>query len=217
MLLPALGSARENGRSAACMGNLRQLGLCFASYCDSYNDYAPSAYDNWNSQVFWPKRFVLDGTANLKLFHCPSEPVPVTSVEPGDIGHVSYGHNYYSFGLAWDAPDASNSSRGPFKTSAYRSPSQVVALADSTPGDYSTIGTNGGQFIDSKSLVSGNHIYPLCGSGVWYAVYIRHNQRANTVFLDGHVTKQGVSELRRVTDNWLPWYKAGGLSYEEWP
>ena len=88
MLLPALGSARENGRSAACMSNLRQQGLCFASYTDSYNDYCPSAYDNWNSQIFWPKRFILDGTANLKLFHCPSEPVPVTSVEPGAIGHV---------------------------------------------------------------------------------------------------------------------------------
>ena len=39
ILLPALNSARERGRSAACLNNLKQLGTANSSYADDYDDY----------------------------------------------------------------------------------------------------------------------------------------------------------------------------------
>ena len=39
MLLPALGKARENSRSSACLNNLKQQGLAIASYSSDNNDY----------------------------------------------------------------------------------------------------------------------------------------------------------------------------------
>ncbi len=41
LLLPALGSAREQGRAANCMSNLRQVGFAFQMYADDYQDALP--------------------------------------------------------------------------------------------------------------------------------------------------------------------------------
>ena len=42
ILLPALTSARERGRAASCLINLKQFGTAFAMYCDANGDYYPS-------------------------------------------------------------------------------------------------------------------------------------------------------------------------------
>lgn len=39
LLLPALNSAKEKGRSIACMGNLKQLGLLAMEYTHAYDGY----------------------------------------------------------------------------------------------------------------------------------------------------------------------------------
>ena len=41
MLLPALSRAREAGRTAVCMGNLKQLGISFGLYSDDYDGFLP--------------------------------------------------------------------------------------------------------------------------------------------------------------------------------
>ncbi|MBO7740935.1 MAG: DUF1559 domain-containing protein [Victivallales bacterium] len=42
MLLPALSKARDKARTTVCISNLKQLGLAFLFYADSYNDYLPA-------------------------------------------------------------------------------------------------------------------------------------------------------------------------------
>ena len=39
ILLPALNSARERGRSASCINNLKQISLAQLAYANDYNDY----------------------------------------------------------------------------------------------------------------------------------------------------------------------------------
>lgn len=48
MLLPSLQAAKEKSRQAACLSNLRQIGIALASYCGDFNDYAPPSmcYNN---------------------------------------------------------------------------------------------------------------------------------------------------------------------------
>ena len=41
VMLPALRMARSMSRGAACMSNLRQIGIALAQYKDIYNDYLP--------------------------------------------------------------------------------------------------------------------------------------------------------------------------------
>jgi prepilin-type N-terminal cleavage/methylation domain-containing protein/prepilin-type processing-associated H-X9-DG protein len=42
MLLPALNKAREKGRRAVCLGNLRQIGAGMIMYSDDYNGFYPT-------------------------------------------------------------------------------------------------------------------------------------------------------------------------------
>ncbi|RLB76814.1 MAG: hypothetical protein DRH15_12115, partial [Deltaproteobacteria bacterium] len=41
MLLPALSNAREKARQAACMNNLKQLGIAFVMYTSDYDEWYP--------------------------------------------------------------------------------------------------------------------------------------------------------------------------------
>lgn len=45
ILFPVFASARERGRSAACLSNLKQLALAFRMYADDNNDRVPLACD----------------------------------------------------------------------------------------------------------------------------------------------------------------------------
>ena len=61
MLLPALTKAREKGRSAVCVSNLRQITLAIRMYTDDNNSYMPTASygagldDSGNPIGPWPK------------------------------------------------------------------------------------------------------------------------------------------------------------------
>lgn len=63
ILLPALASARESGRSARCLSNLRHMGLACFAYADDHRGVGPAigqpyaAYPNW--------AFVVQQTAGL--------------------------------------------------------------------------------------------------------------------------------------------------------
>ena len=44
ILLPALNSARERGRSASCISNLKQIGLGIMQYADDNDARIPAPY-----------------------------------------------------------------------------------------------------------------------------------------------------------------------------
>ena len=48
ILLPALQSARDRGRGASCVNNLKQLGMAFQSYSNEYDGWAPSPFNKSN-------------------------------------------------------------------------------------------------------------------------------------------------------------------------
>jgi len=51
MLLPALKNAKDQAKKAACVGNLKQIGLAVSMYSGDFNDDWPSPM--LNSQGFW--------------------------------------------------------------------------------------------------------------------------------------------------------------------
>ena len=53
MLLPALGRVKETARSTSCLNNLKQIGLSFTMYQDSYNGVNPPIYDANNKSMWW--------------------------------------------------------------------------------------------------------------------------------------------------------------------
>ena len=63
LLVPALALAREKARRAACLNNLKQIGLAFKLYAGDYREAYPSSFTNLGSYV---------GSNSVQIFRCPS-------------------------------------------------------------------------------------------------------------------------------------------------
>ncbi|HZW09881.1 MAG TPA: DUF1559 domain-containing protein [Phycisphaerales bacterium] len=111
ILLPALGKARAAGRDAACLSNLRQIGLAWTMYMDDFDRFPWGDEEPWEDKLRWgwggvhwygwegedarpadgivaTRRPVnpyfnedLTSEAFAKIFRCP-----------GDTGMLQYGH-----------------------------------------------------------------------------------------------------------------------------
>ena len=61
ILLPALNSARERGRSASCTNNLKQIGTALHMYGDAYNDLFPAASISKGGTMSWAVQLMNNG------------------------------------------------------------------------------------------------------------------------------------------------------------
>jgi prepilin-type N-terminal cleavage/methylation domain-containing protein len=76
MLLPALAKAKEKANSAACVSNLKQMGLALHIYCDDNSDFFPLASDGGSTNI-WTKEissYLPQNGNNVEnhVFVCPS-------------------------------------------------------------------------------------------------------------------------------------------------
>jgi len=171
MLLSALGRAREQGRSAQCVSNLRQWGLALQLYIGDHDDYIPRRGQGVNPLAIinrpedWfnclPRYFDAPPYSNLvavgqmpragdnSLFVDPS------AKDPGGKYFLAYAMNMYL--SPWIRPE-------PHKLSEIPKPEQLAFMADAL-GPYSS----------------------TVPSQLGYSVVARHSGRANVVFVDGRV------------------------------
>jgi prepilin-type N-terminal cleavage/methylation domain-containing protein len=81
LLLPALSKAKEQGRMARCVSNVRQMGLALTMYVDDYGFYPAlrfpsqdrSQYLGWYDSL---SPYVNKWTNGSSVFRCPSFKVP---------------------------------------------------------------------------------------------------------------------------------------------
>ncbi len=74
ILLPALNSARERGRSASCINNLKQQGMAFQMYAQNNEDFVLRYSKNFiqNVNCSWIGYMITTGLADPGTFMCPS-------------------------------------------------------------------------------------------------------------------------------------------------
>lgn len=70
LLLPSLGKAREGGRRAKCLANIRQLSIASAAYANDTRSgvFIPAVFD-WEDNIGW---FFPDYIDNYQVAICPS-------------------------------------------------------------------------------------------------------------------------------------------------
>jgi prepilin-type N-terminal cleavage/methylation domain-containing protein/prepilin-type processing-associated H-X9-DG protein len=79
LLMPVLGKAKEAGRSTACIGNLRQVGIALQVYADGNNSRLPVMRDKYvgtnpPSEVLPTPDVVLKNElGNTNVLRCPSD------------------------------------------------------------------------------------------------------------------------------------------------
>ena len=102
MLLPALNNAREKGRVAFCLNNVKTLGLTFLSYTDEWDGYmvpcltGVSGGNYWSMYFYAKAKYGIYNVSNVWNYkapwRCPSSTYRGTNRQP-DAAWVDYGMN----------------------------------------------------------------------------------------------------------------------------
>lgn len=197
LLLPGLSRAKENGQSARCKSNLRQIGLGLTMYVGDHGYYPPHGDVDWASKtnLTWFQRLLpyAGGEWTNGVFVCPlfigyaRDFVGVfTGATIGLPAQGSYGYNDNGTQNSSGAgPNAQLLGLGPSSYGGSRRVNESLVLA---PANMIGIGDSGG--IDRLSYRND-----------LYTPWTRHKRSHNTVFCDGHVEQLKVGERGKKTES----------------
>jgi type II secretory pathway pseudopilin PulG len=158
LLSPGLANAKQQGKRAGCLSNLRQIGLATHLYVEEYESYPPAWMDSTTRWMDLLKPY-LDKKSGVYL--CPADAKKIAVTWDAEI-HLSYGINTFRFA------DAAHCFWYGVKAGAVARPVDTVIFADCTPGKYYC---GGGSTFDEPVV----------------DVDYRHAQRSFVaVFCDGH-------------------------------
>lgn len=210
LLLPALAKARERGKQANCMSNLKQLGLGLNMYCLDWNEYLPLGCEDIfganNSRWFGKRKTQNEAfdptTGYLSPYLGPQQRVTAcpTLVAHYDVtwsgsfekGCGGYGYNYWFLGSrCWDKGYGAFTSFS--KRLEFKSPSQTVAFCDC--GFLSNGNIIEYSMIELPEWDFSPPFWEIDGSGFRPdpVINFRHNNNANVLWLDGHVDSRKMS------------------------
>ena len=197
ILLPALNSARERGRSAQCINNQKQIAMGFAAYSDAYEDYLPHYY---TSPKYWNCHLLEMGTVSPQVFACPTLAVTDTNkacaqdyyLEGQGILYPGYGINCYGAGSQNYVKGGSSGSPLNNKLSLIKYHSRLCLTADTVDGATATV-RGRYRFLDLHSTsTSYGNIDP------------RHNGMLNFSLADGHVESLKIDPIpNEYADNYF--------------
>ena len=183
ILLPALNSARERGRSTNCVSNGKQLYVALNFYAENYEGYCPTSYNATQNEALWNWgwQFYLDGFITPPIADCPSisrsddKASMFYSGTPTAATFAYSGWGYNSFGLGQTGWGAANKYVLPSaKLNRIKNPSEALAFADNRHGTAEHFNTRVGYW----TIGDGQCIHP------------RHNNMANVVYLAGNVVTE---------------------------
>ena len=181
MLLPALAKARKASEKARCSSNLKQIGNAQSMYRNDWNDFIapPTPVGKPHpGNYYWEYAFgklYLNGKvdaygnptrdASWRVFRCPEDNSTLTL-------RLSYGIVEYLY-------------RYNAKGSTYKQPSRTYAIADTDHHNY--INPSGDKYRTTRigQLDATNGLWHLAHSK---SLGPNHNNAANILFLDGHVS-----------------------------
>jgi prepilin-type processing-associated H-X9-DG protein len=203
LLLPALGSAQERARQSSCANNLRQLHLANTLYAMDYNSYVPASVDMIGANL---QRWHGARTSGSKPFdgakgplarylgkdhavrECPSMRryvQDITGANAFEAACGGYGYNANGVGSRFFTAGYSRQSaaRG-MDPADIRDPARTIMFCDSAfPQPY-----NSPAYLIEYSFAES--FTSATGSPGQPSIHFRHNDRANVVWCDGHVSSE---------------------------
>ena len=215
ILLPALNSARERGRSASCLNNLKQNCMAFLMYAQSSNDIMPTLIGGHR----WGRIYASTPTTGAETItgwgSIPGNPdtapeyyvCPSADFLPTSNGGVGNYNMYGSFGIQpYTVPAGAffsdNNSDYYVVLKKIPSPSSSLTLVDT--GFAST-----GTFTDKGTANSMSTAFYWNGvSSGRGNIKTIHGKMANTAFWDGHAAGLTAQEFVPVAE------KCNGGPYE---
>jgi prepilin-type N-terminal cleavage/methylation domain-containing protein/prepilin-type processing-associated H-X9-DG protein len=212
LLLPTLAQAKESGRMAVCVNNLRQVSLATRMYVGDNAKYPFASALVANKPVYWfnlVEPYAKDRWDN-GVFRCPSYKLPKIAIPTeGPIVKLfdgnpfgSYGYNS-SFGTILADWSLSNKGR-PIRESEVVAPSEMIQTGDAQFSIQTTyITLEGAQTL----IIAGNRVLDYERGILPADAYLReryttlldarHRGRHQIGFCDGHIEKVRYRDLSR--------------------
>ena len=178
MLLPALSKAKEKGKRAVCMSNLRQIGIAMTMYADDFEDVLLQARQNavqicLNDPERTASEMVglrLTTNQTSQIWTCPSRPTFPTY--EAQYPQWVIGFQYFGGITNWTNPAGTFRSRSPVKASQAQ-PGWCLAADAVMKIDGEWGGGRDSAFKDmpphhgpGNAPEGGNHLY-MDGSARW--------------------------------------------------
>lgn len=232
ILMPALQRVKEQAKTVACQGNLKQWGLIISMYTGDHNGYF---HQGWGSsqgkKSLWMDAW-LPYYKDVRLRLCPAATKPYTedgqvpfgawgewpagSGEGGAIGGSgSYGINGW-VNNPIGTPAAGRDPVNYWRSVNVRGASEVPVLLDGVWARMYVLPANKPPEYDGDAILNtSNRTMKLFSIN-------RHNGFTSGLFLDFTVRKVGLKQLwifkwHRNFDTAGPWTKAGGVQPSDWP
>ncbi len=198
ILLPALNSARERGRAASCLNNLKQIGLAVNMYAENWDEYYQvNGYANVSDGAAYEWANVLGRLGYLpidrEVVRCPSIQISPHAIQ--DSGVSTYGVNVrYHAGM-----NRNSTARGSWNPPGFANRKDLTR-----PSEYPTHIDSIGSDTPSEDIYEGYAFYQIANvdgykSGLPYCV---HSNKSHAVFADGHA--DGIQR-----ENWAKVYAYG--------
>ena len=181
MLLPALNRARNTAHDISCTSNLKQLGIAFNLYADTYDDWCisrlPKGRTETNAYKFWFIEFNNHFGIPKNMFKCPRE-----KIFKWDSANVNYGINARTFagaGFPMNAPNVKRSVIG-----SKGQTGMLLVFADSVPKDLGVTSHSESCYVVHDYSIPAGALF-----GSQYTPYLRHDRAFNSLRFDGHAEK----------------------------
>ena len=234
MLLPALSKAKEKGRQAKCMSNLRQISIGTTMYTDDFNGFfhhnaagdipndgqwtvnprVDALLDANHPLAYWGVAYIKYFGNQRQVFRCPSakhvdEWHDENRTFPAEYWlNSAYGANRWVVNPVFDP-----SLRGPRKISALQHPQTTIFAQDAAeqrmevPED--SLAMMSGQPNILKQWIGSNPPAPgglstLYNNYAFEWEWFRHNKRCNTLWVPGNVSSIRFAGYKKGVDH--RWY-----------
>ncbi len=191
MLMPALASSRERGRSASCTNTLKQYGMANLMYADDYKAFCP-VKDPVANVFYYGERGGGHGSFSYNLARggflhpymgnsakamiCPSFDVGSDLEIAEQVGGIGYNRLSWSGTIGDGDYSISNGRTSPASVSR---PTEIIMFGDA--GLYS------GSKVGGTAYLVPNTVGMMEKSG---SAHFRHAGNANFVWVDGHVSSE---------------------------
>lgn len=232
MLLPALAKAKEQGKRAKCIGNLKQIGLAASMYADDNNNSFFSLNGTFPNDGQWtlnPKSTAIlpithqyaywaigywsyyGGTK--EVFGCPS----AKTVDEWHDDNRYYPKEFWknsTYGMPENliVPyDTRTMGTGPLKVSSYRSPQTTIFCQDAAEQKMEGPSDSLGLFPGNSQILTQWIGQPPGSGGLGKSLYngyrfewewYRHNKVCETLWVPGNVSGIKFKDYKGVDYRW---------------